>query len=569
MSSAPAGRPRALRSGRIAAVAGVALGVALSLVRRGYQFDGYYSDDAMQAPLVLHKLHPELLADDRLIQLIAGRYQSALLDLVALLVPTLDLHVAYFLLFLLARVLTLVAVHRLTRTLTASAAAATISVLLVAAAPISYVGGVGFVETILTPRGLAVPLALFGLDAFFRRRMVAMATWVGACLAVHPVTGLNLFGVIAFCGVCFPGSVPRREFRRAVAALALGIVAIGFWTKQLGAPAGPLRFDSEWAKVIAETVGPWVYLHLQPAAALVASAWIPFFGAIGIAVVGSPELRNRFGRVAAAALVALVVHAVGVDALEIRPLFYASPQRATLALSAVSVAAASLWIAESLRQRDPLRRILALAFLVASLLLEDLEFALLFGVLLAGAWALRGAAVAPRWRAFATLALIAAVLGSTWPHALSSFQLRPARVQPRLARLGTLGLDPDWVTLQEYIRLHSEVGDVVMPPMPLSPRLFAQRPSTLTWKMQSFTHVSRAFAFEFMEWRRAVGVPMQSADTAEAISLARRVGARWLVLDDRETPVAPDEPRPTVRAGPYRAYRLAPANGRPDDERRP
>lgn len=62
---------------------------------------------------------------------------------------------------------------------------------------------------------------------------------------------------------------------------------------------------------------------------------------------------------------------------------------------------------------------------------------------------------------------------------------------------------------------------------------------------------------------------MQSADTAEAISLARRVGARWLVLDDRETPVAPDEPRPTVRAGPYRAYRLAPANGRPDDERRP
>jgi len=561
VNATPAGRVDASRQGPLAAGATVAVGFALSLMRRGYQFDGYYADDAMQAPLVLHKLHPELLADDRLIQLIAGRYQSALFELLALLARVVDLHVAYFAVFLLARLLTLAAVQRLTLTLTASPRAARVSVLLAAAASISYVGGIGLVETILTPRGVAVALALFGLDAMFRRRMGAMTLWTAACLVVHPVSGLDLLGVIAFCGVCFPGSVPRREFWRALGALTLGVLAVGVWTGQLGAGAGPLRFDPQWARLVAETVGPWVYLRLQPLAVLVTSAWIPCFGAIAVVAVGSRELRSRFVRVAAAALAGLLVHAVGVDALEIRPLLYASPQRASFALTAVALAAVGLWIAESLRARDPLRRSLAAAFLTASLLFEDLEFALGFGLLLAGAWALRRAALSAPARALAGAALVGAVLVATWPHALASFQLRPARLEPRLARLGTLGLDPDWVALQGYIREHSQVGERVMPPMPLSPRVFAQRPSTLTWKLQSFTHVSRAFAFEFRDWQRDVGAPLAQADTAQALALARREGARWLVLDDRETPTGPSDPRPAVQSGPYRAYRLGPASG--------
>jgi hypothetical protein len=77
--------------------------------------------------------------------------------------------------------------------------------------------------------------------------------------------------------------------------------------------------------------------------------------------------------------------------------------------------------------------------------------------------------------------------------------------------------------------------------------------------MQSFTHVSREFAFEFMEWRRNVGIPMETADTAEAIEIARGTRASWLVLDERDTPSAPGDPEPDFRAGSYRAFSLSPA----------
>jgi hypothetical protein len=132
-------------------------------------------------------------------------------------------------------------------------------------------------------------------------------------------------------------------------------------------------------------------------------------------------------------------------------------------------------------------------------------------------------------------------------------------LERRIARLRSLGLDDDWVAVQAHIRLHSQVGDVVMPPMALSPRLFAQRPSTLTWKMKSFTHLSRPYAFEYMAWHHEVGIPMETAGTAEAIEIARRSGARWLVLDDRETPPASGDPAPDFRAGSYRAFALEPA----------
>jgi hypothetical protein len=143
----------------------------------------------------------------------------------------------------------------------------------------------------------------------------------------------------------------------------------------------------------------------------------------------------------------------------------------------------------------------------------------------------------------------------------------------KIARLRSLGLDGDWVAVQTHIRLHSRVGDLVMPPMARSPRLFAQRPSTLTWKMKSFTHLSRPYAFEYMAWRRDVGIPMQTAGAAEAIEIARRAGVRWLVLEERDTPTEPGDPTPDFRAGPYRAFSLGPAEPvsrvRPRAERGP
>jgi hypothetical protein len=383
----------------------------------------------------------------------------------------------------------------------------------------------------LTPRGLALPLALFGLDAFFRRRPVAMALWLGACLYFHPVTGINITGAVAFCGLVFPDSVPRKSFAVALAVLALGILGIAFWTGQLGGDTHGLRFDDAWADVIAETVGPWVYLHLVPLKFLVASG-------DGISRAG---LR------------------VAVDILNFRLLLQVSPQRATLALAALSVSAVGFWMAKSVQGSDPLRRMLGVAFLLAGILVQDPTVAILFGLLLALAWGLRNAAITAARRAALAAALVVAVIAISWPTIVASFNLTPERVSSRIAKLRSLGLDDDWVAVQRHIRRHSRVGEPVMAPPALSPRVFAQRPSTLRLKMQSFTHVSREYAFEFMAWRRDVGIPMQTATTAEAIAIARRTAARWLVLDDRETPPAPGDPAPDFRAGRYRAFLLAPA----------
>jgi hypothetical protein len=555
----PVDKTRDPRRSWLTVAAWIALAAMFSVLRKGYQFDGYYSDDAVQAPLILHRIHPELLANDTLIGLIVGRYQSGLFDLVTLLAPVIQIHVVYFALFLIARLLTCIALYRLTVTLTGSALAGILGTFVVAGAAISYFGGINFVETILTPRGLALPLGVLGLNAFLQRRPRAMGLWLAACLYVHPVSGINFLGAIAFCGVFFPASAPRKAFYAVLAALALEIVLIAIWTGQIGGEFGPLRFDDAWAKVIARTVGPWVYLRLLQPDFLVTTVWILVFGAIGVAAAGSREFKISFGRIALASAAALALHAVGVDLLNLRFLFFAAPQRATVALAAFSVAAVGLWIAASVRQPDPLRKVLGIAFFLAAVLLADLRVAILFGLLLALAWWLRDVQLAPRMRASIAAALVCGTVAITWPAVEGSFHLSPERLGSRIAQLRSLGLDRDWVAVQTHIRLHSRVGDLVMPPMARSPRLFAQRPSTLTWKMKSFTHLSRSFAFEYMAWRRDVGIPMQTAGAAEAIEIARRSGARWLVLDDRDTPVEPGDPTPDFRAGPYRAFSLEPA----------
>jgi hypothetical protein len=559
MSGAPSAEMR--NSWRERLLVGICVGLAalLSVLRKGYQFDGYYADDQFWNTLLVHRIHPGLLANDPLVELIADRYQSGLFDMITALAPAIEIHVAAFALFLIARALTCTAVYQLTLTLTRSRLAGVFSAFLVAGASISYFGGVNFVETILTPRGLALPLALFGLDAFLRRRPVAMALWLAVCLYVHPVTGINITGAIAFCGLVFPDAAPRKSFTVALAALALETLGIAFRTGQLGGDAHGLRFDAAWAEVIAETVGPWVYLHLVRLDFLVASTWVLVFGAIGAVAVGSRELRSRLSRFSLASIAALGVHAVGVDVLNVRLLLQASPQRATVALAALSVAAVGFWIAKSIRANDPLRRALGVAFLLAGVLVQDTSVAILFGLLLAIAWGLRNAAIPAGWRTALGAVFVVAILAISWPAVVASFNLAPERVGTRVAKLRSLGLDDDWVTVQRHIRRHSRVGEPVMAPPALSPRVFAQRPSTLRLKMQSFTHVSRAYAFEFMDWRRDVGIPMRTAGAAEAIEIARRAGARWLVLDERDTPSEPGDPAPDFRAGPYRAFSLAPA----------
>jgi len=559
MTSGPRPGARSRARSRFLVATGIGAAAVLSVLRKGFQFDGFFADDQVWNALLIDRIDPGVLAGDPLIELVGGRYESGLFDVMVAAAPAAPLPVLAFALFAFARLLTFTAFYRITVTLTHSAAAGVVGALLLAGASISYFSGLNFVDTILTPRGFALPLALFGLDAFLRRRPVAMTAWLTGCLYVHPVTGINVLGVVAFCGLVFPDMRPRRSFWTAVMWLVALVLLLAFRAEQFAGGGLALRYDDAWAEVIAQTVGPWVYLHLLPPAVVLAGAWPLLFGGIGVVAAGRPELRTTLLRFGLAALAAVALHAVTVDWLNFRLLLQLSPQRATLPLTVACVAALAFWIAESLRARDPLRRVLAAAFLAAAVLQQDLAVAGLFGGALALAGWLPRASPAPRWRAAIAGVTVAAIAILTWPILVASFHFAPERLAPRLALLRSLGVDEDWAAVQKHIRLNSQRGEAVIAPAALSPRVFARRPSTLRTKMQSFTHLSRSFAFEYMAWRRDVGLPMERADTAEAIAIARGTPARWLVLDDRATAVAPRDPQPEFRVGHYRAYALAPA----------
>lgn len=543
------------------AVAGwIALAAIWSVLRKGYRFDGYFADDQTWNALLIDRLHPGLLHGDPLIELIAERYASGLLDAMVLLAPFADLPIISIVLFAIARFATCAGIFTLTRTLTGSVASGIMSAFFVAGAWIAYFGGVNFVESILTPRGVALPFALFALDAYLRRRPFATTSLLAACLYVHPVTGVNLLGIVAFCELFFRERESRRGFGLGIALLFAELLWIGLRTGELSGDGAGLRFDAAWAEVIAATVGPWVYLHRIPAGFAVACAWILVFGAFGVVYTGTQALRTAAIRFSIAACAAIAIHIIAVDLLNLRLMLQLSPQRAGLAMAAVAVAAVGHWTAQSIRDGDPVRRAFGIAFLLSSVLLADLSLSLVFGVLLSIAWWPPSGRLLPGVRKQFAVALVAGIAVFFWPSIRESFHLRPERIGPHLVALSTLGVDEDWASVQRYIREHSEPGEAVMAPPALSPRVFAQRPSTMRLKMQSFTYVSRPYAFRFDAWQRDIGIPLLRADTREALDLARRAAARWLVLDDRETPVSARDPRPDTRSGPYRAYSIPAAS---------
>jgi len=558
MSGEPAGNARGGWSGPLALATALLLAAAYSILRKGYQFDGVFADDQFWNALIVDRLHPGMLANDPLVALIRDGYRSGLFALMTPLASAIELPTLSLLFFVVARTATCVAIFALARTLTGSAATGITSAFLIAGAWISYFGGVNFVETILTPRGFALPLGLFALDAWLRRRPAAFGVWLAACVWVHPVTGVNLFGVAAFCEAVFRRGAPaRRGFGATLAALAALLLWIGLRSGRLGADGEGLRFDDAWFAIVVETVGPWVLLHRLPADFAVACLWVPALGVIGAAAAAPPRLRAAMWGFGAAGGVALVLHAVCVDGLHLRAALQLAPQRATLPFVAVAVVAVAHWSVVSLRHADPARRWLAAAFLAAAVLLRDTGPAIVLGGLLALAWWVPRPAPGTRARAAAALASIAAVLALAAPSIRQSFHLRPAHVADVIGRLAARGVDEDWARVQRFIRDHSAPGDAVMAPPALSPRVFALRPSTLRMKMQSFTYWSREYAVAFDDWRREIGIPLRTADAPRALELARRSGARWLVLDGRAVPTGPNDPPPAFAAGPYRAYPVA------------
>jgi len=551
--------PDAGPRGPLAAALAVGFAASVGLLRTGYQFDGWYGDDQVWLTLIVDRIEPGLLANDPVVQLIGDRYRSGLFDLVVAMAPFVTLPSAFLAIFLTARLLACAAMYRLALTFSASIPAAAIATLLFSAAPVTSFGGILFVEPILTPRGLALPFALLSLDAFLRRRLLRMTATAVLCLYLHIGSGLNLVGVLAFCGLLLPGASPTRGLLGALALLAVTAILLVVSSGAIGPEA--LRLDPEWAAIVSDTVGPWVYLRRTAPYFVLTSLWLPVLATASIASTGTPAQRQRFVGFALAAAAALAIHLVGVDWLEVRPLLQASPQRATLALEAISLAAVGTWVARSLAARDPLLRALAGAFLLGCVLVEDPGFAFVGGLLLALAWRLRATSLRPRWRAALAAAIVGAAAVTLASGLATSFQWSPERIGSRVALVRASGVDEAWAALQTYIREQSDPGDVVMAPPPLSPRVFARRPSAMRLKMQSFTHVSREFAFAFADWQRETGAALPDADTRGAIAIAAGVGADWLVLDDRLTPPAAGDPAPRARSGPYRAYRIV-AGGR-------
>ena len=155
MTSGPRAEVRSRAGSRFLVAAGIAAAAVLSVLRKGFQFDGFFADDQFWNALLIDRIDPGALAGDPLVELIGGRYESGLFDAIATVAPAAPLPVLAFALFAFSRLLTCAALYRITVTLTRSAAAGVVGAFLVAGASISYFGGLNFVETILTPRGFA------------------------------------------------------------------------------------------------------------------------------------------------------------------------------------------------------------------------------------------------------------------------------------------------------------------------------------------------------------------------------------------------------------------------------
>jgi hypothetical protein len=387
--------------------------------------------------------------------------------------------------------------------------------------------------------------------------------WILLTVLMHPVTGINTLGIFLVYGLLSTVTIGsgvsghERAVRRFLAVGCLLILFCGVfaWT-QLRNDA-PLWLDPAWRVVIAPTVGRYVFIGQD-------SAWSPalfptalVIGSIAILACRDPSLETIGIKFGLAGLCACILHWVAVDRLGFHPLLEASPERATFIIVAVAGVGLAAWL-RALATASGIGMSLACVMTVAIVLRLDYRWLL---VIVLAALAL---SVPVRFRAISAIGVATAAL------CMSLLAWRgqgagegPAYRWPQLtgmASLKALGIAgnhvPQW-EMEQWIRQHSEVDQVLMPPFESRGwEINSERACLFNMSLQTYTHFSPELA------RRYDGCLGDShrllhGTWDDLADYARQQGASWVITDDKYRRGHPDLPPADFAKGPYEARRIS------------
>ncbi len=307
----------------------------LFFLRFGYDYGVSDQDEVL--PYLLHRLHPELLAQDWFVMTQAAgfgvrSYFVTVLQSLAVFVPV---WLAVLLLYVACWLALAAAVYALGRLLTdhrGAAAAAVVGALVLT--PQWTLGGNDLAHGMLVPSMAAWALGLWGLVLFLRRRMpwagvlLGLATWMQALVGLHLA---GLLGLVLLFRLARGGGAHVRPLLIFSASFllsalpALGPLAYGQLT---GAAPAEAAGTPSLFYVMAQFRNPHHYLfYAFPARSLVRFGLLAALGGIGLA------LLHRRGRLQHTDVLAPVFALIAVCCLvafvftEVRPsLFVAQLQ---------------------------------------------------------------------------------------------------------------------------------------------------------------------------------------------------------------------------------------------------
>jgi hypothetical protein len=559
------------------ALVGIVLATGWSIGTTDYRFA--QGDDAWQAPMVLHLVNPALLNRDPLITEIGVHYRSGLFSVIAGCARILQspkpeaqspkssgefIAEAYAILFVLNRFLSIAAFYYLTHVATQSRTVGMVGAFLFAGFGYysfgTYLGGTPLLEEKLVPRAFAVPFVLLALAACIRRQHVLAAIWLGLTAIIHPVTGVNVMGIYVVYTLLDRRPIAWRQFALALALLAALVIGIVYWTGAVGGWEGDGFIDPQWRQIIAATVGPWVFVTRDTAWALPAFPMALLVGLGSVWATKSPQLRGIYSRFVIGGLLAIVLHFVAVDWLGCHALLEACPERATIAVVAFAGVALSALIARAWHFSGWVGRIAAvLLFLAVLLRLPFVVTGFLFLVVLVLS--------APHYRPFLSVAALAMVtvigilLWRAGPRiALADLAVAEAapgmgvlgRLSHGFRQLAALGIDDaDMVRAQQWIRDHSAIDDLVLPPIRSARgwEIFSERSCPFNSSFHTYTHLSRDLAIRY----EALARRMHDISWQDFEAYAGEIGARWVIIDARgplKMPAAVN----AIQFGPYEVH---------------
>ncbi|GBC93251.1 hypothetical protein HRbin15_01741 [bacterium HR15] len=255
----------------------------ISILITGYK-DIIGANHPLQLVLVQKILHPELYPNDQFVQETAYAYASFLWYLVALLSRWVDLSVVLGVLFVVSRLLFLIAAFQIGRAFFASSHAAPLAAMaFIASSPSPLVGAGNPIRDFTEQTSFAVAFVLLGLAALMQRRPVLTASFLGLAMDMNMMYALFGMVYLAVSWVVTPEC--RKEARRWLISLPVVVLvgAPGIWlTLQSSAHSS---FDVQAVWQVAELQFPY---HFFP------TLWHPL---LQVALLGLMGLSGYLARV--------------------------------------------------------------------------------------------------------------------------------------------------------------------------------------------------------------------------------------------------------------------------------